>query len=43
MPNSLKDAIYSFLIGVKIRSLRGDEYHHKTMLIHVTRFQDVQS
>ncbi len=43
MPKSLKDAIYSFLIGVKIRSLRGDEYQHKTMLIHVTRFQDVQS
>lgn len=42
MPDSLKDAIYSFLIGIKIRSLRGDEYEHKTMLIHITRFQNVQ-
>lgn len=42
MPQSLKDAIYSFLIGVTIRWLRGDEFEHKTMLIHITRFQNVQ-
>ena len=42
LPLSLKEALYSFLVGVSIRNLRGDEYEHKTMLIHVTRFQNVQ-
>ena len=42
LPLSLKEAIYSFLVGVSIRNLRGDEYEHKTMLIHITRFQNVQ-
>ena len=42
MPKSLKYAIYSFIIGVTIRNLRHDKNEHKTMLIHVTRFTDVQ-
>ena len=36
MPQSLKDAIYSFLIGVTIRRLRGDKTEHQTMLVHNT-------
>ena len=43
MPQSLKDAIYSFLIGVTIRRLRGDKTEHQTMLVHITRFQRFKS
>ena len=43
LPASLEEAIFSFIIGVSIRGLRGDQNEHKTMLIHVTRFKDVQA
>ena len=43
LPVSLEEAIFSFIISVSIRRLRGDENEHKTMLIHVTRFKDVQA
>jgi len=43
LPESLKDAITAFVIGISIRNLRGDGSAHKTMLIHVTRFQLVQN
>lgn len=42
LPKSLIDAIYSFIIAVAIRRLRGQEKVHNSMLIHVTRFKDVQ-
>ncbi|RXT14887.1 Z1 domain-containing protein [Ammoniphilus sp. CFH 90114] len=42
LPNSLKEAIYSFILTVTIRSLRGYEKKHNSMLIHVTRFKPVQ-
>lgn len=43
LPQSLKYAIHSFILAVAIRALRGDKFEHKTMLIHVTRFKDIQN
>lgn len=42
MPESLRDAILSFFIGVAVRRLRGQSNKHHSMLVHVTRFTDVQ-
>lgn len=42
MPDSLINALNSFLIGCAIRKLRGDGAEHISMLIHVTRFVLVQ-
>lgn len=43
LPPSLKEAIQSFLLASSVRYLRGDRNEHSSMLIHVTRFNDVQS
>jgi len=43
LPQSLKYAIQAFILAVTIRNLRGDKFEHKTMLIHVTRFKDIQN
>ena len=43
LPLSLKEAIYSFIIAVTIRNLRGDQFEHKTMLIHATRLKILQN
>lgn len=43
LPVSLKDAILTFLIASAIRTFRGDGKKHSSMLIHVTRFKNVQS
>ena len=43
LPRSVTDAINSFIISVTVRNLRGDQFQHKTMLIHVTRFKAVQN
>ena len=43
LPKSLKYAIHTFILAVTIRNLRGDNFEHKTMLIHVTRFKDIQN
>ena len=43
LPLSLKDAIYSFIIAVTVRNLRGDQFEHKTMLIHATRLKILQN
>ena len=43
LPESLKYAIQTFLLAVAIRNLREDKFEHKTMLIHVTRFKDIQN
>ena len=40
-PESLKDAISSFAITLAVRRVRGHESHN-SMLVHVTRFVDVQ-
>lgn len=39
---SLRQAVISFVIGCAVRILRGQEKKHNSMLIHVTRFIDVQ-
>lgn len=39
---SLRQAVISFVIGCSVRILRGQEKKHNSMLIHVTRFIDVQ-
>jgi hypothetical protein len=42
MPPSLKEAIRCFLIAKAIRVLRGDGHKHSSMMINVSRFNDVQ-
>jgi hypothetical protein len=42
LPESLKAAILSFLLVISCRRMRGQVKKHNSMLIHVTRFQDVQ-
>jgi len=42
VPDSLREAIRSFLLGCCARRLRGDGDKHSSMLVHVTRFVDVQ-
>lgn len=42
IPPSLENAILSFLISSAVRKIRGQSNQHNTMMIHVTRFKDVQ-
>ena len=42
IPNSLKKAICSFLIANCIRTLKGDKTKHRSMLINISRFNDIQ-
>lgn len=42
LPDSLQEAILAFLIACAIRKLRGQDRAHNSMLIHVTRFTNVQ-
>lgn len=41
-PPSLREVILVFVIGCTVRALRGQGKRHNSMLIHVTRFIDVQ-
>ncbi len=43
LPPSLTDAITSFLIAGAVRRIRGQGQKHHSMLVHVTRFVDVQA
>ena len=43
IPDSLYCAIYSFILSAAARDVRGQGRKHHSMLIHVTRFVDVQS
>ncbi|SHG42110.1 Z1 domain-containing protein [Pedobacter caeni] len=43
IPESMKEAIMSFIISSAIRRLRGHGNKHNTMLIHCTRFNDIQN
>lgn len=43
IPESLKDAICSFFITCCIRDLREERLKHRSMLINVSRFTDVQA
>lgn len=42
LPNSLKDSICYFLLCNCIRTLRGDGKKHRSMMINVSRFNNVQ-
>ncbi|WP_035399118.1 Z1 domain-containing protein [Exiguobacterium sp. OS-77] len=41
LPESMKEAMRSFLINIAIRHLRNQENKHNSMLIHATRFTEV--
>lgn len=43
LPESLQDALLLFAIAGAVRAHRGQGRSHNSMLIHVTRFKDVQS
>ena len=43
VPDSLAEAIRSFVYACAVRKLRGQGSKHSSMLIHVTRFTSVQS
>lgn len=43
IPDSMKEAIKSFIISSAIRRLRGQGNKHNTMLIHCTRYNDIQN
>jgi hypothetical protein len=42
LPTSLIESIYAFILAIVIRRLRGQRYVHNSMLIHTTRFKEVQ-
>jgi len=42
LPDSLKRALYCFVIVCSVRRARGQSQVHNSMLVHVTRFVDVQ-
>lgn len=42
MPPSLMEAVDAFMLSCALRSLRGQGEEHSSMLIHVTRFTNVQ-
>jgi len=42
LPKSLKNAIQAYVLACAARELRGQGSKHSSMLIHVTRFTDVQ-
>lgn len=42
LPPSLEEALQTFLISCAIRDLRGEPLRHRSMLINVTRYTDVQ-
>ncbi len=43
IPPSLREAICSFALACAVRELRGQGDQHSSMLIHVTRYVDVQN
>ncbi len=43
LSDSLKEAIHSFLINNVIRTLRNQPTKHRSMMINITRFNDVQT
>lgn len=43
LPESLHDAIATFLVGVGVRRLRGDGSSPAAMMVNVSRFNDIQT
>ena len=42
VPDSLKKALYSFILACAVRYVRGQEKQHNSMLVHVTKYVDIQ-
>jgi hypothetical protein len=42
LPPNLIESLYAFIVATGLRRLRGQDRQHSSMLIHVTRFTDVQ-
>lgn len=42
LPHSLEEAIHEFLINNVIRTIRGQKTKHRSMMINITRYNDVQ-
>ncbi|YCI76071.1 Z1 domain-containing protein [Bacillus sp. R1-10] len=43
VPPQMREAILSFMLSITIRNLRGQREQHNSMLIHTSRFKDVQT
>lgn len=43
LPESLEEAVLAFFLSCAARKLRGQENEHSSMLVHVTRFNNVQT
>ncbi|WP_264737752.1 Z1 domain-containing protein [Cytobacillus firmus] len=43
VPPQMREAILAFLLVIAVRNLRGQRKKHNSMLIHTSRFKDVQS
>jgi Z1 domain len=43
VPPQMREAILAFMLTIAIRNLRGQQNKHNSMLIHTSRFKDVQS
>lgn len=43
LPKSLEDAILSYLLTCRLRTMAGQGTEHSSMLVHVSRFVDVQN
>lgn len=42
VPESMKEAILVFILGCAVRTLRGQEGKHRSMLVNISRFNDLQ-
>lgn len=43
VPDSLRDAVYHFILVNAIRDYRGEENTHRSMLVNVSRFTNIQN
>lgn len=43
LPESLIESIYAYLVATALRRLRGQDKKHSSMLVHVTRYTEVQN
>lgn len=43
LPESLREAVRVFVLTCAIRDIRGEELRHRSMLVNVSRFTDVQA
>jgi hypothetical protein len=43
LPETMRDAVRVFLLTCAVRDIRGEELRHRSMLVNVSRFTDVQA